>query len=239
MCRNAAYSARWTNHAGGGSLNNTKKPPTLDDEAIALNTSVREPTSGFSRRLKRRQEERQEHSGARQPAQIGGREASARRRACSRCPLLLQAFLRHKLPHYTTPITPHSTPAFTSESTRTAPCGSWRFAFIDGHDEPDYSNALIVAVNWTGLAAREDRAEPFGDSRTVTRMEDRTQSARSTTHAQAEQTARFMLIPAAAKQWGVPAPSAKPDFSCCRRSTNRRSGFMANYRHAAAKFQSP
>ncbi len=100
---------------------------------------------------------------------------------------------------------------------------------------------LIVADELDADWQRVKIEQAIGDSRYGDQNTDGSHSIRSfyDTMRQAGATARFMLIQAAAKQWGVPASECETDLHVVvHRSTNRRAGY-GELASAAAKFPVP
>src|SRR5258706_4014748 len=100
---------------------------------------------------------------------------------------------------------------------------------------------LIVADELDADWQRVKIEQAIGDSRYGDQNTDGSHSIRSfyDTMRQAGATARFMLIQAAAKQWGVPASECETDLHVVvHRSTNRRAGY-GGLASAAATFPVP
>jgi isoquinoline 1-oxidoreductase beta subunit len=100
---------------------------------------------------------------------------------------------------------------------------------------------LVLADELDADWKRVKIEQAIGDKRYGDQNTDGSHSVRSYYDAMREAgaTARFMLIQAAAKQWGVPAPECETDLHVVvHRSTNRRAGYgeLAN---AAAKLPIP
>ena len=100
---------------------------------------------------------------------------------------------------------------------------------------------LVVADELDADWKRVKIEQAIGDSRYGDQNTDGSHSIRSFYDAmrQAGATARFMLIQAAAKQWGVPAAECETDLHVVvHRATNRRAGY-GELASAAAKFPVP
>ena len=100
---------------------------------------------------------------------------------------------------------------------------------------------LVVADELDADWKRVKIEQAIGDSRYGDQNTDGSHSIRSFYDAmrQAGATARFMLIEAAAKQWGVPAAECETDLHVVvHRSTNRRAGY-GELATAAAKLPVP
>src|SRR5271167_3185441 len=100
---------------------------------------------------------------------------------------------------------------------------------------------LIVADELDADWNRVKIEQAIGDKRYGDQFTDGSHSIRSFYDAMREagSTARFMLIQAAAKQWGVPPAECEPELhAVVHRSTNRRAGY-GDLASAAAKFPIP
>jgi isoquinoline 1-oxidoreductase beta subunit len=100
---------------------------------------------------------------------------------------------------------------------------------------------LVVADELDADWKRVKIEQAIGDKRYGDQYTDGSHSIRSFYDAMREAgaTARFMLIQAAAKQWGVPSAECETDLHVViHRSTNRRSGY-GELATAAAKFPIP
>src|SRR6202158_46136 len=100
---------------------------------------------------------------------------------------------------------------------------------------------LLVSDEWDADWKRVKIEQAIGDKRYGDQNTDGSHSIRSYYDAMREAgaTARFMLIQAAAKEWGVPRAECETELHVVvHRSTNRRAGY-GDLTRAAAKFPVP